>query len=141
MKPNYITVHCSATPPSGHNIGVIALRDMHKARGWSDIGYHWVIKRDGTLQPGRPMTRNGAGVKGHNEGNIHVCLVGGIDECGESVNNYTDVQFDALRYCITEWSGRFGIRRENIKGHRDWPKVAKDCPCFDVRAKLKEWSE
>ena len=87
------------------------------------------------------MTRNGAGVKGHNEGNVHICVVGGVNESSKSVDNYTTDQYDSLRFVISELSSRFGIREECVIGHRDWPDVAKDCPCFDVQAKLQEWKQ
>lgn len=153
MKPKYITIHCSATPPSKPHIGVIAIREMHTSKNppWSDIGYHWVIKRNGDIQPGRPITRSGAGVEGHNKDNIHICIVGGVDEDGKAEFNYTNTQMDAVRYLISELSGRFGIKQENIKGHRDWYgdengdgvldkyDWLKECPCFDVKSKLEEW--
>lgn len=139
MNPKYITIHCSATPPSMSHIGVAALREMHLDRGFSDIGYHFVIARDGHWLVGRPITKQGAGVKGYNKDNVHICLVGGIDSDGESEFNYTDEQMSTLRYRITDLSSTYGIKQENIKGHRDWPKVAKDCPCFNVQAKLEEW--
>lgn len=139
MIPKFITIHCSATRPSWSDCDVEDLRHMHTSKGWSDIGYHWVITRDGIMQVGRPMSRNGAGVKGHNANNIHICLIGGVDEDNKPVNNFTGNQFDTLRHAITSFAGRHGIREENIKGHRDWPNVAKECPCFDVQDKLQEW--
>ena len=139
MQPKFITVHCSATPPSMSNIGVVAIRNMHINRGWSDIGYHFVIARDGHWLTGRPLERMGAGVKGYNKDNIHICLVGGIDENGEPEFNYTDKQMSTLRYRLTDLCSIHGIKQENIKGHRDWPEVAKECPCFDVQKQLEEW--
>ncbi|QGZ13247.1 endolysin [Vibrio phage NF] len=150
MNPKYITVHCSATTPSPA-IDVQTIRRWHTSKGWSDIGYHFVIKTDGKVQPGRPLTRNGAGVKGHNKDNIHICLIGGVDINGKSMDNFTDLQWDALRLLITELCGNYGIKESNIKGHRDWFGDSngdgvidrrdwfKDCPCFDVQDKLKEW--
>lgn len=151
MRPKYITVHCSATPPSMINIGVVVLRDMHTKKGWSDVGYHWIIKRNGEIQPGRPMSRNGAGVKGHNKSNVHICLIGGVDENGQAADNYTPKQYGSLRYLMTDLSSTFGIKQKNIKGHRDWfgdingdgiidsRDWLKECPCFNVQDKLKEW--
>ncbi|EMQ2877340.1 N-acetylmuramoyl-L-alanine amidase, partial [Vibrio navarrensis] len=74
---HYITIHCSATSPE-QNIGVSEIRAWHRAKGWRDIGYHWVITRQGELQAGRPMTQQGAHVRGHNQGNIGICLIGGV---------------------------------------------------------------
>ena len=139
MNPKYITIHCSATPPSQGNIGVTAIREMHLEKGFHDIGYHLVIKRDGDIQYGRSLKKSGAGVKGHNKDNIHICLIGGVSEVGDAEFNYTSIQMDALRYLISELSGRYGVKLENIKGHRDWPNVKKACPCFSVSDKLQEW--
>ena len=139
MKPKYITVHCSATPTSMNHIGVVAIREMHLKRGFSDIGYHAVIARDGHWLEGRPITKQGAGVKGYNKDNIHICLVGGVDENNKPEFNFNDKQMSTLRYRLTDLSSVYGIKQENIKGHRDWPDVAKECPCFDVQEKLEEW--
>ncbi|CAL9983791.1 amidase [Vibrio phage D81] len=151
MQPKHITVHTSATPPSA-KITVNEIRQMHLNKGWSDIGYHFVITRDGILQVGRPLSRNGAHVKGHNKDNIGICLVGGVDKNGKAENNFNDKQFEALRYLISELSGRYGIKEESIKGHRDWftdingdgivdsRDWLKECPCFDVKSKLLEWA-
>ena len=150
MKPRYITVHCSATPPS-MDIGVDEIRRMHTKKGWSDIGYHTVIKRDGTVEDGRPLVRIGAHVKGHNQDNIGICLIGGVDENNKPQNDFTNAQFDSLRSHISGLCGVYGIKQENIKGHRDWFEDTngdgiidsrdwlKECPCFSVQDKLKEW--
>lgn len=152
MTPKYITVHCSATQ-SLDNIDVETIRAMHLKRGFNDVGYHFVIKTDGVIQPGRNLSVTGAHVKGHNTDNIGICLIGGIDTKGKAVNNFTDLQWDALRYLITELAGNYGILEENIKGHRNWfPDIngdgvvdrrdwLKECPCFSVADKLKEWGE
>lgn len=139
MKPKYMTIHCSATPPSQTHVGTALIREMHLDRGWSDIGYHFVISRDGHWLPGRDIKKQGAGVKGHNKDNIHICLVGGIDEDGEPEFNYTEYQMATLRYRLSDLVSTYGIKQENIKGHRDWPNVKKDCPCFSVPDKLQEW--
>lgn len=138
MQHKFITVHCSATTPA-MNVGVDEIRRMHIKRGWRDCGYHFVIKRDGEVQPGRPLDQKGAHVYGHNRENIGICLSGGVDSNFKSEDNFTDLQFDALRYLITELCGKYGIEESNILGHRDWPGVTKDCPCFDVQDKLKGW--
>ena len=79
-KINKIIIHCSATP-EGRNIKMETIKSWHvKGRGWSDIGYHFVIELDGTLKVGRHMEKMGAGVKGQNNNSIHVCYIGGIDK-------------------------------------------------------------
>ncbi len=154
MKPKFVTVHCSATRPK-NEFTVANLRDLHvRQKGWSDIGYHFYITRDGIIHPCRPLSRNGAHVKGHNKDNIGVCLEGGLsDRIGEPENNFTEEQFSALRYLLTEMQSNYGIPDCNVKGHRDWfPDLngdgvidrrdwLKECPCFDVARKRKSWSE
>ena len=76
---NRIILHCSATP-EGEHISTETIRDWHvNKRGWSDIGYHFVVLLDGTIEAGRPLDRVGAHTKGHNEDSIGICIVGGVD--------------------------------------------------------------
>jgi N-acetylmuramoyl-L-alanine amidase len=81
---NEIIVHATATRPewmAGNS--TVEKRDeitrWHvEARGWSDIGYHMIIDRDGTRATGRPTFRIGAHVKGHNSNSLGVSLIGGF---------------------------------------------------------------
>lgn len=151
MKPTKIIIHCSATKPSQYWVGVNSIRESHLARGFSDIGYHFVINRDGHWCKGRPISKQGAGVFGHNKGAIHICMVGGLDESGKPEDNFTERMYATLRYRLSDLCAVHGIKEENISGHRDyspdsdgdgvideseWIKV---CPCFDVSQKLQEW--
>ena len=138
MNPNKITVHCSATK-DGVCFDVNDIRQWHKQKGWSDCGYHYVITLDGEIQTGRPIELTGAHVKWHNKDNIGICLIGGLDASCRPTDTFTVDQFDALRYLITDLSSKYGIKQENIKGHRDYEGVHKECPCFSVQDKLKEW--
>lgn len=131
---NKIIVHCSATKPS-MDIGVEEIRRWHKGRGWDDIGYHTVIRRNGEIEKGRDMGIAGAHAKGHNFGSIGVCLIGGIDDDGKADDNYTLKQYNGLIQLISFYEMTFPI--EEVLGHRDLPGVNKECPCFDVRAWLK----
>lgn len=146
----HITVHCSATRPS-HNTTVGDVREMHLARGWRNIGYHWFIERDGSIKAGRPETETGAHVYGYNKRNLGICLSGGLnDETGEAENNFTEEQFDSLQWLLDEKRSQFGVPLTNVKGHRDYsPDLNRDgritpnefikmCPCFDVQEWLAE---
>lgn len=127
----HLVVHCSATKPS---VAVDAkmIDRWHRERGFLKIGYHFVIKRDGTVETGRPLDEPGAHVAGHNALTIGICLAGGLNEkTGKSENNYTDEQFASLTGVLKQLKELFPTAE--ILGHRDFPKVAKDCPCFDVR--------
>jgi N-acetyl-anhydromuramyl-L-alanine amidase AmpD len=129
-KTDYIVVHCSATTTS-MDIGAEEIRYWHKARGWKDIGYHLIIRRDGSLEIGRALNSVGAHVYGHNHCSVGICVVGGIDDDGKDENNFTEAQFTTLRSIIDEMQTRYPGAQ--LMGHRDFPEVAKDCPCFDVR--------
>jgi N-acetylmuramoyl-L-alanine amidase len=143
-----IVVHCSFTKPRKNQqprIGVVEIRKWHTdpvmmvdgknigGRGWSDIGYNYVIKRDGTLQVGRPLERSGAHARNFNAHSIGICLVGGMDKrTGKAVNDYTAAQWQTLRMVV----GGLEIQFPNsvVCGHNDLT-TAKTCPNFDV----KEW--
>lgn len=122
MKPvKLLVVHCSATP-ANRDIGVAEIRAMHKAKGWRDIGYHYVIRRDGMVEKGRADTVMGAHVTGHNDGSLGICLVGGVKPDLKAEINFTPAQFAALRELLTKLQGKFPGSR--ICGHRDLSPAA-----------------
>lgn len=131
-KIEYIVVHCSATKP-GQNIGVDAIREWHvNGNGWADVGYHWVIRRDGTIEDGRPEDKVGAHVYGFNRNSLGICMVGGIKgPDGVPTANFTRAQWGALDGLVQELKWKY--KDAEVLGHRDFPGVDKDCPCFDVR--------
>jgi hypothetical protein len=146
---NSLVIHCSATP-EGADYGVVDIDAWHRARGWAMVGYHRVIRLDGSVEQGRPYTRRGAHVSGNNINTLGYCLIGGLDITGNPKNTFTSHQFDSLIMEI------INIRQlcpnlVNIKGHRDYSpdlngdglitpdEWIKQCPCFDVGKKLMEW--
>lgn len=131
---DYIVVHCSAT----QNLPKYdwrAIDQMHRQRGFLSIGYHYVILTDGTIQNGRDFDEVGAHAVGFNSNSIGICLIGGVDKRGNSVDNFTKEQKASLRDLIDTLIVDNILKNVIVLGHRDLPKVAKDCPCFDV----KEW--
>jgi len=136
-----IVLHCTATPPS-MDVGVIWVDKLHKARGWSQCGYHYIIRRDGTIERGRPVWMQGAHVKGHNDYTIGVAYSGGVDEDGAPEDNLTAEQYEAVKHLVTNLRLVFGPL--DLLGHRDLPNVKKACPSFDVREKfgtfVNEWT-
>jgi N-acetylmuramoyl-L-alanine amidase/LysM domain len=134
-RTDFIAVHCSATTPT-MNIGRAEIDRWHRAKGWLMIGYHFVIRRDGTVEAGRPVDVPGAHVEGYNSVSVGVCLVGGVDAKGRSENNFTLPQWAALAELLIDLKKQYP--QATIQGHRDFPKVAKDCPCFDVRSWINE---
>lgn len=133
-KINLIVVHCSATRAT-QDIGAAEIDVWHKARGFSGIGYHYVIRRDGEMERGRPDDQVGAHAKGYNANSLGVCLVGGIDVKGKPESNFTDAQFRSLEDLLSTFAERYPLT--DVLGHRDLPWVSKSCPCFDVRAWMK----
>lgn len=130
-KTNMIVVHCSATQPS-KSIDWRTIDAMHRQRGWLVIGYHYVITTNGTIQEGRPVDSIGAHAVGHNSNSIGICLIGGINKSGKSVNNFTPEQFKALKELVDYLKTKYPSIK-SVVGHRDLPNVKKDCPCFDVK--------
>lgn len=130
-------VHCTATRPEWWaskttSQKVKEIRRWHvEDRGWSDIGYHFLIDRDGTIAEGRSMDRDGAHVQGHNKGTIGISLFGGH---GSSENdpfeaNFTPEQDRALRGLLVKLQNIHGFTK--VSGHNEY--AAKACPGFNVR--------
>ena len=133
---DYLVIHCSATKPSA-DIGAYDIDRWHRAQGWQAIGYHFVIRRDGTVEEGRELDVIGAHVSGHNINSVGICLVGGVSEDDVNVpeNNFTPAQFEALKGLLQDLREKYP--KAHIQGHRDFPKVAKACPSFSVADWLK----
>lgn len=113
------------------NIGRKEIDRWHRDRGMRGVGYHYIIRRDGEVELGRAKEQVGAHVRGHNRTSIGVCLVGGIDDSGEAEDNYTLDQYVALAELLQQLHEEFP--EAEILGHRDFPRVRKACPCFDVK--------
>jgi len=130
-----IIIHCAATRPEwmGNQTlreQVEEIRNWHRARGWRDIGYHWIIGRDGSMLAGRPETEVGAHVQGHNSGTIGICLIGGFGSATTDrfSDHFTAAQGVTLEAQIQAISMRTPIER--VSGHNEY--AAKACPGFDV---------
>lgn len=116
-----LIAHCSDSP-NDRDVTVDEIRGWHKQRGWNDIGYHYVIYRNGQIMPGRPASEVGAHCKGQNHDSIGVCLIGR--------DAFTTEQFDSLRKLYRMLGNIFqGI---GIYGHRDFTDL-KTCPNFEVK--------
>lgn len=127
---SYIIIHCSATKPS-KEISIDNLREEHLCRGFDDIGYHWVINIDGTIEKGRSERFQGAHCQGYNDRSLGVCYIGGLDDNGLSTNTMTFDQEKSLFNLCTKLKIRYP--EIQIIGHNQVSNKA--CPCFDV----KEW--
>lgn len=138
---NHLIIHCTATRAdwrsgSKTSAKVSEVRKWHKDRGWSDIGYHYLIDRDGTVATGRPIDRIGAHVKGQNTGSIGIALFGGhgSSENDAFEDNFTLAQDRALRGLIDKLQSQFP-NATKITGHNE--HAAKACPGFRVGRWLK----
>lgn len=135
-----IIIHCSATT-SRVDIGAAEIRQMHINQGWSDGGYHYVIRRNGKIELGRDLDKDGdideetgAHAFGWNANSIGVCLIGGADSAGQGEANFTPAQMIALSAFLV--AKREQYPQAVIMGHRD-TGAKKDCPSFDVTGWLK----
>ncbi len=117
----HLVVHCSDTPDE-EDIGAREIHAMHLGFGWHGVGYHRVIRRDGTVEQGRPDFWQGAHVYGHNEISLGVCLIGR--------HEFTAAQFDTLEAVLRQWQKNHSAA--SICGHRDFSYTDKTCPNFDV---------
>lgn len=136
LRTEYIAVHCSATSEK-QDIGAADIDRWHRQKGWQCIGYHYVIRRNGKIEEGRDDEVVGAHVEGFNSVAVGVCMVGGVDadDVSKAENNFTPEQFASLKVLLQHLKKKYPLAI--IQGHRDFPKVAKACPSFDVRAWMK----
>lgn len=126
----YIVIHCSAT---GHNTKIENIKKYWKETlGWKAPGYHFIIEANGDITKLQPESLPANGVAGYNSMSVHVCYIGGVDEKMKPVDNRTLAQKAALIGMIKELKIRYP--KAVILGHRDFPNVKKDCPCFDARS-------
>lgn len=127
-----IVLHYSATYPD-QDLGVADIDKMHRDRGFNGVGYHYVIKRDGTVQKGRADNVVGAHVSGHNTGSLGICCIGGIERAtgpNVGVDNRTEAQKAATVHLVRGLLAKY-VGAE-VVGHRDL--TATQCPGFDVRS-------
>lgn len=132
---NSIIVHCTATKAMRH-FNVNDVRRWHIQRGFNDIGYHFLVLVDGTIQTGRPLSIAGAHCQGHNAHSIGVCYVGGLNSQGAPADTRTPAQRKALRQLLTRLKQQFPAT--TIHGHRDF--ATKACPCFNATAEYADIS-
>ena len=134
-KINEIIIHCTATP-EGREVSLEELYNWHKARNFIDIGYHFVVHIDGTIESARPLHMIGAHCEGHNAHSIGISYVGGTRS--DDPQKPKDTRTEAQRAQI--WNLVYYLLRyfpsATIHGHNEY--AAKACPCFNVR---QEWND
>ena len=130
-KINKIILHCTATR-EGRDYSVETMRGWHMKKGWSDIGYHYVISLNGDIHKGRPVERQGAHVRGHNKDSIGICYIGGVDKDMRAKDTRTPEQSKSLDALL--W-GLMNQYSATLHGHNEFS--AKACPSFDVKIQYK----
>tara|TARA_R100000353_G_scaffold121074_1_gene86129 strand:+ start:331 stop:747 length:417 start_codon:yes stop_codon:yes gene_type:complete len=132
---NRIILHCAATR-EGKDFSVDTIREWHvNGRGWSDIGYHWVIRLDGSIEVGRPLEKSGAHTKGHNKDSVGVCYIGGCDADGKPKDTMNPEQEKAWRMIVLSLRTLYG-NHITIHGHNEFANKA--CPSFTVKEKFAD---
>ena len=137
---NEIIIHCTDTE-EGRNYTIDDVRQWHtlpppKGRGWSDVGYHYLIYRNGSVVAGRDVDTAGAHCKGHNSYSIAVCYVGGRGRDGKCRDTRTLQQRAAMNNLLIELRMRYP--QAVIVGHSFWDP-SKECPCFDAAKEYKNY--
>jgi len=137
---NEIIVHCTATP-EGQDVTVNSIRQGHLRRGFSDIGYHYVIYRDGSIHDGRNVNISGAHCTGHNQHSIGVCYVGGLENIPNvpyeklpPKDTRTAAQKTSLLKLLKELKALYP--KATIHGHYEYANKA--CPCFKPKEEYKD---
>lgn len=145
MEINKIIIHCSASDDPGHD-NLEAIKDLHTSppskvfkwgkyttngRGWSDVGYHFFISKNGVLFNGRPENIIGAHARGHNRDSIGICLSG-------ERNLPTAEQGKTLEKICKDLCKRYALSKMDIIGHKDLDNK-KTCPNFDVHELVSSW--
>lgn len=140
---NELIVHCSATP-EGQDYTVEDIKSWHKKQGWSDIGYHYVIYRDGTIHNGRDVDLVGAhcAKNGHNQHSIGICYIGGVENkkgvpthLQKAKDTRTELQKVSLLSLLMDLKKLYP--QAKIWGHRDFDS-SKECPSFNARDEYRK---
>jgi len=124
---NKIIIHCSATPEV-RKTSAEEIKSWHLERGFSDIGYHYIVHLDGSISYGRNIDKIGAHSRGQNKMSIGVCYIGGLDECLDPKDTRTPQQKESLLILLKTLKKLHS--KAVIYGHRDFSEKA--CPSFNA---------
>ena len=125
---NKIIVHCSATR-EGQKFSVDTIRSWHTDKGWSDIGYHYVVHLDGSISYGRSIERIGAHTRGHNTGSIGICYIGGVESDGKTPKDTRTLEQKESLLDLIRTLKKLNSNA-TVHSHRDF--AAKACPSYDA---------
>ncbi len=133
---NEIIIHCSATP-EGKDYSIDTIRKWHLQRGFNDIGYHYVIYRDGSIHNGRDVNISGAHCVNHNSKSIGICYIGGADyTCKKPKDTRTSEQKKSLVSLVKKLMRLYRLSPSNVHCHNEYANKA--CPSFKIDDFRKE---
>ena len=141
-KPKEIILHCAATV-EGKSFTAADIEKWHKKRGFKKIGYHYVIKLDGTIEKGREEKETGAHTVNHNSKSIGIFYIGGLAKDAKTPKDTrTDKQKEAMYQLVDDVMNRYNITLNEIHGHYEF--ATKACPSFKIeqfRQEFTQWKE
>jgi N-acetylmuramoyl-L-alanine amidase len=126
-----IVLHCTGANPKQTTKSIL---DYWKSIGWKNVGYHYLISENGTVEQLADESKVTNGVAGHNSNSIHICYKGGVDSLGKPKDTRTDAQKQATINLLKDLKKRYPNAK--ILGHRDFG-AKKACPSFEVKDWLK----
>lgn len=121
-KIDFIAIHCSDSDHEHHD-NADTINEWHKIRGWSQIGYNFFIRNDGTIEIGRPIELIPAHIRGHNKNSVAICFHG--------KNNFTARQFRSGAKLCNMLMSVLGLTQLDIIAHNNLDKN-KTCPNFEI---------
>jgi N-acetylmuramoyl-L-alanine amidase len=125
----YLVIHCTATP---QKTTVESIQNYWRTKlKWISPGYHYIIEANGNVNHLQPLEKPSNGVAGYNSVSINIAYIGGIDKNGFPSDNRTEKQIEQMIIILKKLVKIYPD--VIIQGHRDFPNVKKDCPCFDVK--------
>ena len=143
-----MAIHHTSSPSTGDIARrVRGFQAYHMdSRGWCDVGYHFLIGRDGTIYEGRPLELRGAHVGGNNSGNIGISFVGCFEprNCSPSsrwgASSPSDAMVESASRLVAALADHYGITRSatSIRGHREHSGASTDCPGINVLDRMSE---
>lgn len=130
LPVRYVTVHHDGLDRLETGTSMQAMADRidlyrtgHRAKGWGDIGYHFVIDRAGTVWEGRELKWQGAHVKDRNEGNVGILVMGNFE-----IQQPTAAQLSTLHEHLRAVCAYFSVPWTRVFSHREWPGAQTLCP-------------
>lgn len=133
-----IILHCSATKENA-DFSAADIKKWHLQRGFKNIGYHYVIRLDGTVEAGRKEDEMGAHCLGHNKDSLGICYIGGLDKDGKPKDTRTQAQKEALYNLVGKLMLKYNIDVDSIHCHYEFANKA--CPCFKIEDFINEFND